>query len=225
RARIKLDEQLTFNTIYRSIGGLLQYPNLPELWRKPEQPGLINGALVPDGMIVGDEMLGSGREKHVAFVIGKQLFLFLAPFYLAAIRHSDLYAFFMLAMNLSFPDKYPIDLQGELGSAHKAMSKAIRGEQYARLQKAIQVVMANYESADMSHARQITSRWQEAVEDSANRAGFIFCDDLQVCEDYLNNEPQKTSGRTVADRMRALAEFSMSDEYVELRSILGINVA
>ena len=225
RDRIKLDDPLTFNNIYRSVGDLLQYPNLPELWRKPEQEGLINGALVPDGMIVGDEMLGSGREKHVAFVIGKQLFLFLAPFYLAAIRHSDLPAYFMLAMNLSFPDRYNVPLQGEMQSAHKMMGKAIRGEQYARLQKAIQVVMSNQEGSDFNAVGQFVTRWTEAVEDSANRAGFIFCDDLQVCEDYLKAEAQQISRRSVDDRMRALAEFSMSDEYVELRSILGINVA
>lgn len=225
RDRIKLDEPLTFNNIYRSVGDLLQYPNLPELWRKPEQDGLINGALVPDGMIVGDEMLGSGREKHVAFVIGKQLFLFLAPFYLAAIRHSDLPAYFMLAMNLSFPDRYNVPLQGDMQSAHKMMGKAIRGEQFARLQKAVQVVMANQEGSDFQVVGQFVTRWTEAVEDSANRAGFIFCDDLKVCEDYLNAEAQQISRRSVSDRMRSLAEFSMSDEYVELRSILGINVA
>lgn len=225
RDRIKLDEQLTFNNIYKSIGNLLQYPNLPELWRKPDQPGLINGALIPDGMIVGDELLGSGREKHVAFVIGKQLFLFLAPFYLAAVRPTDLSAFFMLAMNVAAPERHEMPLSGDMQSAHKALAKMMRGEPLARLQQAVQVVLSSKQGSDYSHVNQFTSLWLEAVEDSANRAGFIFCDDLSVCEDYLKVEPQVISQRPVKDRMRALADFSMSDEYVELRSILGINVA
>lgn len=218
RDRIKIEEQLTFNNIYRSIGGLFQYPNLPELWRKSEQRGLINGALVPDGLIVGDDLLGSGREKHIAFVVGKQLFMFLAPFYLAAIRPTDLQAVFMLARMLAFPNRFSFDLQGDLQSAYKTLSKGVRGEQLEKLRNAMSKVLAEDENPNVN-------LWLEAVEDSANRAGFIFCDDLKVCEDYLNDEAQRISQRPVRDRMQSLTEFSLSDEYVELRSILGIAVA
>ncbi len=226
RDRLKLDEQLTFTNIYRSIGGLLQYPDLPDLWRKPEQPGLINGALVPDGMIVGDELLGSGREKHVAFIVGKQLFLFLAPFYLAAIRPADLPAYFMLAMMIAFPDTHSIDLQGEMTSAYKALNKNLGRDQIAKLAKSLRPILDEYDDRmDFQTVSTVVNHWLEAVEDSANRAGLVFCDDLEVCEQYLSDEPQRISQRPVDERMRALAEFSMSDAYIELRSILGINVA
>lgn len=212
---ISLEEELTFNNIYRSIGKLFQYPSLPVVWKKPEQEGLINGAMIPDGMIVGNDLLGSGREKHIAFIVGKQLFLFLGYFYLAAIRPTDLPAYFMLARHIAFPEQFPMDLSGDLQSAYQAMSRALRGDSLNRMRAILKNLGGE---ADVA-------LWLEAVEDSANRAGFIFCDDLDVVRDYLSNEPQKISQRSVEDRMRTLTEFSISEEYVELRSILGINVA
>ncbi len=218
RDRIKISEQLTFNNIYRSIGELLQYPELPQIWRKHDQNGLINGALVPDGMIVGDSLLGSGQEKQVAFIIGKQLFLFLSSFYLVAIRPTDLQAYYVLSKMLAFPSEFEIPLDNTLSSAYKTMQKGVSNNKLDRLRASVKNLTQNGQDADID-------AWREAVEDSANRAGFIFCDDLKVCEDYLNNEAQRISKRTVQDRMNALCEFAISEEYVELRSILGINVA
>lgn len=218
RDRIKIDEQLTFNNIYRSIGELLQYPALPQVWRKTDQSGLINGALVPDGMIVGDDLLSSGREKNVAFVVGKQLFMFLSSFYLVAIRPTDLQAYYMLSKMLAFPDKFEMQLNSDMASAYKALQKGVTNNNQDRLRASITQLTQNGQDADIDS-------WREAVEDSANRAGFIFCDDLKTCEEYLSNEAQRISKRTVQDRMSVLTEFAISEEYVELRSILGINVA
>ena len=218
KALIKLDEPLTFNNIYRSIGDLLQYPELPQIWRKPEQSGLINGALVPEGMIVGDDLLSSSPEKKIAFVIGKQLFLFFARFYLVAIRPTDLQAYYLLSKMLAFPNDFEIQLDQNLQSAYKAMQKGISNNNLDRMRANIKQLVQQEQEADID-------LWREAVEDSANRAGFIFCDDLQTCEDYLNQEAQRISKRTVADRMSVLTEFAISEQYVELRSILGIHVA
>ncbi len=218
RDRLNVSEQLTFNNIYRSIGELLQYPELPQIWRKSEQNGLINGALRPDGMIVGDDLLSSAQEKRVAFIIGKQLFLFLSSFYLVAIRPTDLQAYYMLSKMLAFPKDFEMQLNGDMASAYKALQKGVSNNNQDRLRAAIKQLTQNGQDADID-------TWREAVEDSANRVGFIFCDDLQTCEDYLNNEAQRISKRNVQDRMSVLTEFAISEEYVELRSILGINIA
>lgn len=217
RDRVKIEEQLAFNNIYRQIGASLGYPNLPELWRKPEQPGLINGALVPEGMIVGDDLLGSGREKHIAFIVGKQLFLFLAPFYLAAIRPlSDLQTLFLLATVLVKPE---LDFEKDDASrqAFRELKKQVRGDDLARLTHAINKVVSAGGDIDVA-------AWLESVEDSANRVGFIFCDDLNAARDYLENEPQVLSQRSVAERMRALADYAVSPRYLTLRQELNIAV-
>ncbi|QDG49684.1 hypothetical protein FIV42_02690 [Persicimonas caeni] len=217
RDRVKFKEQLAFNNLYKQIGASLGYDRLPELWRKSDQRGLINGALVPEGMIVGDELLGSGREKHIAFIVGKQLFLFLAPFYLAAIRPlSDLQAFFLLAASLVQPE-LEFDRDDHSERAFKDLRKNIKGDDLGRLQHAVGKVMANDGNIDLG-------TWLESVEDTANRVGFIYCDDLKVAQDYLQNEPQTLSLRSVDERMKALAEYAVSDRYRTLRNELNLSV-
>ncbi|MFP4596839.1 MAG: tetratricopeptide repeat protein [Persicimonas sp.] len=217
RDRVKFKEKLAFNNIYKQIGASLGYDDLPDLWRKPDQPGLINGALVPEGMIVGDELLGSGREKHIAFIVGKQLFLFLAPFYLPAIRPtSDLQVFFLLATALVKPE-FDFDKDDHTKRAFKDLKKHVRGDDLNRLEHAINKVTAREGDIDLN-------RWVEAVEDTANRVGFIFCDDLDVARDYLRNEPQTMGMRSVEKRMQDLADYAVSERYMTLRQELNISV-
>lgn len=213
--KIDLDKPLAFNNIYKSIGRLLQYENLPELWYKQDQKGLINGALVPEGLLSGDDLLGSGQEKHISFVVGKQLFMFLAPFYLGAIRPAhELEIFFKLGH--AYATNKPV--QGQAAELVKVFGKKIRGQDLAQLQKA-------YNDITSANVQPDIAAWVEAVEDSANRVGFIFCDDLKVCEEYLRNEPQSISQRSVAERMKSLVDYSLSDQYMEVRELLGLKIA
>ncbi len=217
--KVKLEDPLAFNNIYRSVGQLLTYERLPELWRKSEQPGLINGALIPEGLIVGDQLMGSGREKHIAFVVGKQLFMFLAPFYLAAIRPlNHLQVFFRLALHFADPQRYPMQLTGDGADIVKEYKKRIRGAEFQQLQQAVAAISASGTEPDIA-------TWIEAVEDTANRVGLIFCDDLSACEDYLRDEPQRISQRSVEQRMASLVEYALCDEYADLRDVLGLSVA
>jgi tetratricopeptide (TPR) repeat protein len=217
RDTVKLKEQLAFNNIYKQIGDVLGFEELPQLWRKPEQEGLINGALQPPGMIVGDELLGSGRERHIAFVVGKQLTLFMEAFYLAAIRQkTDLQVFYLLAAQLVKPE-FSFQQDDRTKDVYKRIKKTVKGDEERRLKKAIESSMTDNMQAQID-------RWVEAVEDTANRVGFVFCDDLEVVRDYLNNEPQQISDRSVEERMQDLIEYSVSDRYLTLRQELGQTV-
>ena len=212
--KIELDKPLAFNTIYKSVGRLLMYESLPELWYKQSQQGLINGALVPEGLLAGDDLLGSGQEKLIAFIVGKQLFMFLAPFYLAAIRPAQELEFFF---KLGYAYAQNRQVQGQAAELMKVLAKKIRGQELAQLQKA-------YKEIEAAGAQSDIAAWLEEVEDSANRVGFIFCDDLKVCEDYLRHEPQPISQRPVKARMQALVDFALSEKYIEARDLLGLRI-
>ncbi|MFW5968534.1 MAG: hypothetical protein ACOCV2_13505, partial [Persicimonas sp.] len=217
RDRVKLDEQLAFNNLYKQIGASLGFGDLPELWRKPDQKGLINGALVPEGMIVGDELLGSGREKHIAFVVAKQLFMFLAPFYLAAIRPlSDLRGFFLLATDLVTPE-IDVEKTDETRRAYKDLKRGVRGDDRKRLKHVVDKITAGAGDIDLG-------TWIEAVEDTANRVGFIFCDDLEVARECLAERHQNFSQRNLDERVDALADYSVSERYLTLRNKLDLTV-
>ncbi len=218
RDRVKLSESLAFVNFYKKVGAALGYVDLPELWRKEDQVGLVNGALVPEGLIVGDELLSSAREKHIAFVVAKQLFLFLDPFYLATIRPmSDLQGFFLRAMAL-VGDDAELQAQFKKDSAYKAIRKKIKGNDRHRLERAI-------EQLTKGKSEVVLGPWLEAIEDSANRIGLLFCDDLEVARECLRNETQTLSQRSTAERMEALIDYSISKKYLALRPELGIEVA
>ena len=216
--RVRLEGQRAFVSIYRSVGELLEYRTLPEVWQKADQVGLVNGALVPDGMLLGPDLEQGSREKHTAFIVGKQLFLALPPFALAAIRHTDLPAFYMIAKMVAFPERFHKELDGDMLSAYKTLKKATDGEHLAKLQRIVESLVSDGQEPDLE-------AWVEALEDTANRVGLVFCDDLNVCDEYLREEPQRISRRTPAQRMGALTEFSLTEEYAELRKLLGISVA
>jgi tetratricopeptide (TPR) repeat protein len=215
--RVEIEQDLVFNKIYRSIGALLGYRELPEIWRKPQQPGLINGALIPEGLIAGDALLGSGREKHIAFTCAKQLFLFMPAFYLAAIRpQSDLQGFFRLGLALTLPGyDFPKDPNSQ--AVFKMVQKKVQGQQLERLKTLLQGLSSQEGGVDIG-------LFVEAVEDSANRVGFLFCDDLQAAAECLRDEPQRISARPVSERMRTLIEWTLTDDYAALRAQLGLAV-
>lgn len=217
--RVKTEEPLAFNNIYRSIGQSLGWKELPELWLRPEQVGLINGALVPEGLIAGEELLGSGREEFMAFIIAKQLFLFLRPFYLASIRPpTDLQIFFLLAASHVRPDIEMNETSREMESALKAIKKRVRGKDFEQMKAAVDRLARQGREVDIN-------AWAETVEDCANRVGLIFSDDLNACREYLQIEPQQVGTRSVDQRMRALLDYAVSEKFMELREKLGIAVA
>ena len=215
--RVKLSESLAFVNFYKKIGSTLGYVDLPELWRKEDEVGLFNGALVPEGFIVGDELLGSAREQHIAFTVAKQLFLFMDPFYLATIRPmTDLQGFFLRAVALVRDDS-DLEAQFKKDSAFREMKRHIKGADLEKLKRSID---------DLTRGRSevVLGPWLEAIEDTANRVGLLFCDDLEVARDCLKRETQTVSQRSVDDRMQSLVHYTLSEKYLELRDQLGIQV-
>lgn len=216
--QVKLSESLVFVGHYNTIGTALGHMELPELWRKSDQVGLYNGALVPPGLIVGDELLGSGKEKHIAFTVAKQLFLFRAPFYLATIRPlSDLQAFFYRAAALVRPES-ELAASFAKDKAFKMLRKRIKGEHYETLRHCVEELTTGSDELTLGP-------WVESIEDAANRIGLLFCDDLQVARECIQQEPQTMSQRSPRDRIDSLIQYSISERYLELRSQIGIEVA
>ncbi|WP_158542541.1 tetratricopeptide repeat protein [Lujinxingia litoralis] len=218
RDRVKLGDNMAFSNFYKSVGAALGYTELPELWRKADQVGLVNGALVPEGLIVSEDLLVSAREKHIAFMVAKQLFLFLDPFYLAGIlAQTDLEAILYRAVALVRPEvDYAASFQNE--EAFKLMRRAFKGDDLARLKRVVEAMLQGRDELALGP-------WVEAIEDTANRIGFLFCDDLGVAEACLREEPRCISQRSIESRMRSLIDYSVSEQYLSLRPQLGIQVA
>ena len=150
-------------------------------------------------------------------MVCQQFTLLMEAFYLAAIRQkTDLQVFYLLAAQLVKPE-FSFQQDQRTKDVYKLIKKTVKGDEKRRLTRAI-------ESSMTDNMQEQIDRWVEAVEDTANRVGFIFCDDLEVVRDYLNNEPQQISDRSVDERMKDLIEYSVSDRYLTLRQELGKTV-
>ena len=216
--RVDLNQPLAFNNIYRDVGGNLKYSDLPELWRKSDQKGLVKGALKPEALIVGDDIFTSGQEKHMAFSIAKKLFLLYKPFYLIGLRPmTDLQAFFVLAVQLVNPE-LDMERSDEMQRAYRKIEKNVTGEERKRLARAVDAATGGGER------EVVLGSWTEAVEDTANRLGMLFCDDLAVCEEQIRRDPQDFSEREVEERMRDLAAYTVSERYLALRRDFDLGV-
>ena len=66
--------------------------------------------------------------------------------------------------------------------------------------------------------------FMESVEDFANRVGLLFCDDPAIIESLLNEEDakRKISSRSARDRVGSLLVWGLSEDYLNLRKMLGI---
>jgi hypothetical protein len=67
-------------------------------------------------------------------------------------------------------------------------------------------------------------RWNQAVEQTACRAGLLVCGDLDIAKKIIGAEPQLPGDLSPQDKMKDLLVFSVSEHYSTLRKALGIAV-
>src|SRR5690606_16091325 len=137
---------------------------------------------------------------------------------LAATRpQSDLEAFLYGAVALVRPEvDYAATFQNE--DPFKMMKRAAKGDELAKPKRVVDAMLQGRDEIALGP-------WVEAIEDTANRIGLLFCDDLTVAEACLREEPRCISQRSLESRMRSLIDYSVSDQYLSLRPQLGIQVA
>jgi hypothetical protein len=63
-----------------------------------------------------------------------------------------------------------------------------------------------------------------AVDYTSTRAGFLLCNDLEVAAQQVQAEPIAVGSVDPKDKIRDLIQWSVSEEYFELRSHLGLAI-
>jgi hypothetical protein len=67
-------------------------------------------------------------------------------------------------------------------------------------------------------------RWVAGVDLTADRAGFITCNDLELASEMIKAADDSSSAVPQKERLRELVLYSTSEEYFALRQRLGINI-
>jgi hypothetical protein len=67
-------------------------------------------------------------------------------------------------------------------------------------------------------------KWVAGIDLSADRAGFIVANDLELCNEMIKAADEASSAVQQKDRLKELTLFAVSEDYFAIRQKLGINI-
>ncbi len=197
--------------------------SLPVLVHDPAQAGAIQLLRSNPGAIA----LGRGAlspdlpERRGAFVAAAHLVYFRAGLharYLIPTR-TGLKAWLLAAVKLIAP-RLPIapELEGPTAEAHELLDRMIVGPARDRLAEPVSALLRSGATVDLA-------RWMGAVDLTADRAGLLLADDLATALELVKSSKDEATSVPVAERLKQLFRYSVSDSYLSLRAHLRVDVA
>ncbi len=149
-----------------------------------------------------------------AFALGQQLTLCRSGLYVRKVVESgtELSAW-LLASIKSFVPTLPVpsDLAGPVSDKLPSL-RSLDTNSLERLQGHVQSFVAMTTDVNLK-------RWARSVDYTMDRAGLLLCGDVAVAVRMLKTQIKDKA--TLADRLRALTLFTVSDEHFQLRNHLG----
>ncbi len=214
------NEQLMFCKIYSYGARTMGLMPAPLLYLKSDQAlGMRNANSDPAAFIVGADMMQGKGDRELAFTIGKNLCWVRPEHYLGSIGYPTefLRLLFMATMHMTDPS---LGLDRQLGpqggEAIQAISKMPQ-PMLLQMQKLMKTYLAQGKNPNLS-------AWLTAVDHTTTRMGLLLCGDLHQAASAIKNDTNPVGKSTVKEKIREMVLFSISEEYFELRSSLGLSI-
>jgi len=215
--RLDLNDKMMICHVFKMVSGILNM-QIRELYRRDDEQGFNIYFTDPQSIFVGHDMLQGKTEKELGFLIGKHLTYLHPNFYLAAVfPHSMLKTALIAALKVCDPSiSVKVD-DKQLGDVFNNLNKMMPPNKRAELE---QIVTAFRSSGREIHL----NKWKGNVELTANHAGFLVCNDIQVAIKMIKAQTKPMSNISVTDKIKDLAIFTISDAFFKLRESLGIAI-
>jgi hypothetical protein len=172
------------------------------------------------GMVLGAAALAAELPMQAAaFIAARHLTYYRAGLYL---RHlvptgTGLRAWLFAAIKLITP-AFPVnkELEGPVKENMTLLEGAIVGP--------ARDLLASVVTRLLQAGAIDLKKWVAAVDLTADRAGFILANDLEIADEMIKAADESSSAVQQKERLRELMLFSVSEEYFSIRRRLSINI-
>ncbi len=214
------DPANTTVALVRSLGQSAQALSLPlpTIFLKPQQQGGLG--FVPSDPIAsfaGAGLLSGLRPEELAFVAAKHMTYYRNEHYIRVLLPTtqELTVMLLAAIKLVKSDQ---DVPAEAASTAQQLGPLLAQDPVAveGLRKVVRVFLEQGGAGNIK-------KWYQAVELTAARAGFLMCGDLDITRKMLQLEPGLPGDLPLPEKLKDVVLFSMSENYFQLREVLGIN--
>ena len=188
----------------------------PEVYRRSSG---VKGALSintsPVAVLCSTESLARASEPEVRFMVGRAM-AFSRPENLLATTHPlpKLRNTLDALVELAFPGERVHPVEPAVEELADRIGRVLPSHKHGRLQQLASRYRAQAEDLSIR-------TWQEGVEHTCNRTGFLLCSNLEAAVEA--SKPAGVVSPTGSNRslIRELIFYTISDAYFELRGFLG----
>ena len=207
-------------TLYYANGVL--GTQLPLAFVVPDDPGGLSFLIgQPRGIGLGRVAMSSKvPPQAAAFIAARHLTYFRPGFYVRQVlaSGSGLRSWLFAAIKLISP-QFPIaaDIEGSVLEARKSLETKLPPSGRDELTRVVSTLLREGTALDLK-------RWVAGVDQTADRVGFVIAHDLDTAAQVIRASDEGATAVPNQERLKSLAVYSVSPNYLGLRRRLGVAV-
>jgi len=194
---------------------------LPELYLRNDVPGaLVTVPSRPVASVAGNTVLTGFTPQELTFIVGKHLAYYRSEHYIKTLFPTldELKVILFSAIKMVMPDfAVPENMAQAVNTTASTFVKYMQPVERDSLRLVVNRFIEDGARADLK-------RWMQATEITAARAGLLLCADLDIAKKIIGAEQQLPGDLPPQEKMKELLVFSVSEQYLALRKMLGIAV-
>jgi tetratricopeptide (TPR) repeat protein len=222
--RFKQDPATSTVTFAKTFGWAAQVLGVqsPDLYVRNDVPGAIVAVpSIPQASVAGQTVLTGFQPQELTFMCGKHLALYRGEHYIRTLfpTQAELTIMLYAGVMIAAPQTpLPQDMLAQIRATAQELAKYMQPVQLEGLRMVVKRFIEEGAKANIK-------RWNQAVELSACRAGLIVSGDLEIAKKLIGAEQQLPGDLSAADKMKELLLYFVSEQYTQVRRVLGIQVA